>query len=102
MYDFAIGQVAYYKRQNEYVEKFLSFCNRELARSRKEDAEMKEYALSTQPDDELTQRIFGGDYVSSDTRKLLAERAKYYRERKRNNERIQHYTKEAERYARLM
>ena len=102
MYDFAVGQIAWYEKQNEYIKKFLAYCNRELTRSRSRDKEIAEYALSVEPDDPLTVSIFGGDYVSDDTRKLLRERAKYYRERKTNNKRISHYEKERDYYERFI
>lgn len=102
MYDFAVGQVAWYEKQNEYVEKFLGFCNREIIRSRAEDRRIAAYALETDGDDPLTRKIFGGKYVSGDTRKLLRERAKYYRERKHNNARIEHYRAEAAEYERFI
>lgn len=102
IYDFSVGQIAWYEKQNDYIVKFLAFCNNELARSRSRDKEIAEYALSTEPDNPLTVRIFGGHYVSSETQKLLNERARYYRERKRNNERIAHYTKERDYWERFI
>lgn len=102
MYDFALGQIAYYERQIEFIEKHLGFCNRELARSRSEDRRIAKYAMETDGSDPLTARIFGGNYVSTDTRKLMNERAKYYRERKRSHARLAHYRKEAEFWERFI
>lgn len=102
MYDFAIGQIAWYEKMNGHIEHHLAFCNNQLARSRKQDKEVAEYALATQPDDPITVKIFSGNYISNETRKLINERAKYYRERKLNDKMIAHYKSEADYYERFI
>lgn len=98
MYDFAVRQVEWYEKQTAFCRNQIERCNKWLKDERKQDKELAEYALKTDPDDELTQRVFGGKYVGTETRKLMNERAKYYREIKKNDARIQHYKKEAEYY----
>lgn len=101
MYSFAKGQVEWYEHQNEFIRSQIQWCTRELKATRKEDKEIQEYALSHDPD-ELTLKIFSGKYVSSETRKLINERNKYYREIKHNQKRADHYRREAEYYGARM
>lgn len=96
LYDFYVGQVAWYTKQNDFCTGQIAYCNRELKRQRAEDKELAEYALSCEPNDPVTVRVFGGKYVGTETRRLINERAKYYREIKHNNKRIAYYQKEAD------
>ena len=102
MYDFAIGQVAWYEKQNEFCHTMIEYCNRSLKRSRKEDRELAAYALEHDPNDPLTVRVFGGKYVGKETRDRINERAKYYREIKHNNKRIEHFRSEADYWERYI
>ena len=96
MYDFFNGQVACYQKQIEFENEQINFCNRQLKRTRKEDKELKEYALSARPDDSITVQVFGGNYIGTETRKYINERARRYRAIKHNEKRIAYYRKQAE------
>ena len=93
-YDFAVGQIAWYERQNEFCKRQISRCNDWLKRERANDKELAQFALNDRPEDPITVQVFGGKYVGSETRKLINERAKYYREIKYNNKMIAHYEHE--------
>ena len=98
--DYYAGQIAWYQKQNEFCKGQIAYYSREIKRSREKDRELKEYALSERPDDEWTQKVYGGKYISDETRKNINMRAKYYREIKSNNRVIEKYTKELEKYGR--
>lgn len=95
LYDFYVGQVAWYEKQIEFNHSEIEYCNRQLKRTRKEDKELKEYALANHPDD-ITLRIYSGNYVGTETRKYINERARWYRDVKHNEKRAEYYRKEAE------
>ena len=95
-YDFSLKQVEWYNKQNDFCDGQIAWCNNQLKRERARDKELATYALQKQPDDPLTLRIFGGNYVGDETRKLTNERAKYYREKKHNNKRIEYYKRQCE------
>lgn len=97
--DFARGQIEWHEKQNAFCRRQIDWCNRDIKRTRAHDKEIAEYALSCEPDNPLTVKIFGGKYISDDTRKLMNERAKYYREIKYNNKRIEHFKKQVEQYS---
>lgn len=95
-YDFAIGQIAWHEKQIAWERGQIEFCNRELKRTRKEDAELKAFAMERYPNDPLTERIYGGKYIGKETRKYMNERAKHYRDIKWNEKWIVRYRKQAE------
>ena len=101
MHAFALKQIDWYEKQNTFARKQIDFCNRELKRTRKDDAELKTFALARDPDDRITREVFGGKYVGQETRKYINERARWYRDIKRNNSMIERYRKSADRYAGL-
>lgn len=86
-------QIEWYTKQNVFCRGQIEWYTKQLKRSRKEDRELAEYALSTKPADELTLKIFGGKYVSNETKNMLNTRARYYREVKDNEKRIAFYQK---------
>ena len=96
MYDFFNGQVAWYQKQIEFENGQIAFCNHELKRTRKEDKELKEYALSARPNDRITLEIYGGNYIGRETRKYINERARRYRAIKYDEKQIAYYRKQAE------
>lgn len=100
MYAFCIEQVEWHKKQIDFCDSQIKFYTRELKRSRARDKELKQYALESRPDDPWTQKFYGGKYVSDETRKNINTRAQYYRERKYHIGRVEHYTKESEKYRR--
>lgn len=102
LYDFSKGQIAWYTKENEFCKRQIAWYNRQLARTRKEDREMKEYAIASRPGDEVIMRIYGGQYVGNETRKYINERARYYREVKSNQKMIERYTAECERYLKML
>ena len=97
---FYTEQIEFYTRQNGFCRRQIEYYSREIKRSRESDKALKEYALSERPEDPWTQKIYGGKYVSSETRKYINTRARCYREIKRNNGRIEKYTKELKKYGR--
>lgn len=101
-YDFAVNQIKWYEQQNDFCTDQIAWCNRQLKRERENDRELARYALESEPDDPLTVKIFGGKYIGTETRKLINERAKYYREIKKNTARIEHYRKEAEQFSKYI
>lgn len=96
LYDFYRSQVEWYERQQDFERSQIEFCNRELKRTRKEDKELKEYALAQYPADSVTAQIYKGNYVGRETRKYINERSRRYRSIKHNEKRIAYYRKEAE------
>lgn len=97
---FYAEQIDFYTRQNTFCRRQIEYYSREIKRSRERDRALKEYALTERPNDAWTQNVYGGKYVSDETRKHINTRARYYREIKRNNGRIEKYTKELEKYGR--
>lgn len=95
IYDFAVSQMEWHKKQINFDRSQIAFCNRELKRTRKEDKELQEYALSNNPD-RFTVETFSGNYVGSETRKYIKERAKWYRSIKSNEKKVAHYQKMAD------
>ena len=102
MYEFAVSQIAWYNRQTEFCKRQIEWCNKELKRERANDKEISKYALETEPNNPITVKLFSGNYIGTETRKLINERAKYYREIKRNAERITHYKREAEKLSKYL
>lgn len=102
MYDFACGQVAWHEQQVEWCAEQIALYGRRIKRARAEDRELAAYALKEEPDDPLTLRVFGGNYVSTETRRLINARAKMYRWKKYNTARAEHYKREAEHYGARM
>lgn len=92
--DFATKQIEWHMKDIEWNKRQIEFCNRELKRTRKEDAELKAWALERQPDDPLTLRIYGGKYVGKETRKYINERARHYRDIKHDEKWIAKYRKQ--------
>lgn len=92
--DFATKQIEWHMKDIEWNKGQIEFCNRELKRTRKEDAELKAWALERQPDDPLTLRIYGGKYVGKETRKYINERARHYRDIKHDEKWIAKYRKQ--------
>lgn len=101
MYDFSIGQVAWYEKQNAFVSGQIAYCNNQLKRTRKEDKELASYAMSHDPSP-FAVKVFGGKYVGDETKKLVNERARWYREQKHNTSRIAYYTQQAETWEKLI
>ena len=94
MYDFATAQVEWYEKQIQFCKEQIEFCNKQLKLTRKEDKEIKAYALANDSHP-LTQKIFGGNYIGTETRKYMNERARWYRDVKRYEKYVTHYRKEA-------
>ena len=92
--DFAVKQIAWHEKQIEWEREQIAFCNRELKRTRQEDAELKEWAMERKPDDPMTREIYGGDYVGRETRKYINERARHYRAIKRDEVWIKTYRRQ--------
>lgn len=101
MYDFATAQVEWYEKQIQFCKEQIEFCNKELKRTRKEDKEIKAYALASDSHP-LTQKIYGGNYIGTETRKYINERARWYRDVKHNEKRKAYYEKEAQEYAKYI
>lgn len=102
MYDFAIAEVAFYEKQIDFDKGQIEYYGREIKRSRSEDRDLAAFALREKPDDPLTLRVFGGKYVSGDTRRLVNMRAHYYRQLKKDTARAAHFRQEAEDFARFI
>ena len=100
--DFAVKQIAWHEKDIAWCRREIEFCNRELKRTRKEDDELKAWALERKPDDPWTLRTYGGKYVGKETRKYMNERARYYREIKRDEKWIAKYRKQAEEWERYL
>lgn len=100
--EFAEKQIAWHKKNIEWTKGQIEFCNHELKRTRKEDAELKAWALEQKPDDPLTLRIFGGKYVGRETRKYMNERAKYYRDIKHDEKWIAKFQKQIDDWSRYL
>ena len=100
--DFAVKQIAWHEKDIKWIREQIDFCNRELKRTRQEDAELKAGALERQPDDPLTLRIYGGKYVGRETRKYINERAKHYRDIKHDEKWIAKYRKQITEWERYL
>jgi hypothetical protein len=98
LYDFAVGQIEWYKKQIDFEKEQIEFCNRQIRQSRKEDRELQKFALSDRPNDPMVLRIYGQDYVGHETRKYINERARRYRAIKHNRKMIEHFRREAEEF----
>ena len=92
--DFAHEQITWHEKQIVWNREQIAFCNRELKRTRQEDAELKAWALERQPDDPWTLRIYGGKFVGRETRKYINERARHYRDIKHDEKWIAKYRKQ--------
>lgn len=100
--DFAHKQIAWHIGQIEWARLQIAWCNDRLKRTRKDDAELKAYAMADRPDDPMTARIFGGKYVGTETRKLMNERARYYRDIKSGERWIAKYRKQISDFSRYL
>ena len=92
--DFAQKQIEWHTKQIEWERGQIAFCNRELKRTRKDDDDMKAWALERQPDDPWTLRTYGGKYIGRETRKYMNERARHYRSIKSDEKWIAKYQKQ--------
>lgn len=78
--EFAQGQIEWHTRQNKWCEEQIQWCSEQLIRTRREDKELREFALSrTDADPAIWEK-----YVGNETKKLLSERRKHQREIKNN------------------
>ena len=100
--DFAKKQIEWNNGQIEWTRKQIDYCNRQLKRTRAEDADLKAFALERYPDDPMTERVYGGKYVGRETRKLMNERAGYYRDIKRYEKWIVTYRKQIADFSRYL
>lgn len=70
----------YAKKEIEWCTKQIEYCNRQLKRTTQEDGEFIEYIWNRGVVTKLDWECFlSKPYVSGETRKLINERAKYYR-----------------------
>ena len=91
--EFYKHEVEYNREQVEWYRKQIKYVNRQLERSRQGDKELIEFIWGRGVVTKLDWECFiskGKDYMSGETRKLMNERARYYRKCK-------YYTKELER-----
>ena len=100
--EFAVKQIAWHEKDIAWTKGQIAFCNRELKRTRKEDAELKAWALENRSDDPLTLRIYGGKYVGKETRKYINERAYHYRQIKHDEKWIAKYRKQIAEWERYL
>lgn len=100
--EFARKQIEWHTKQIAWERGQIAWCNDQLKRTRKEDAELKAWALERHPDDPWTLRTFGGKYVGHETRKLISARAHHYRSIKNDEKWITHYRKQATEWERYL
>ena len=100
--DFAHKQIDWHTKNIEWHKRQIVFCNKELKRTRKEDTELKAFAMERYPDDPMTARIYGGKYIGTETRKYINERAKHYRDIKHDQKWIGKYQKQITEWERYL
>lgn len=89
-------QAEWYTQQVEWYNRMIDFANKDLKYERDKDRELFEYVWGKGVITEWEARIYGYDintYVGSETKKILNERNRYYRQRKRDKARAAEYTK---------
>ena len=98
MREFAESQVKWYTNQIEWLEKQNEWITARLTETRKDDREMAQWALDKYPDDEWTRKTYGQGYKGSETKKLINERARNYREIKKAKAHIAQYEQDVIKY----
>lgn len=99
MRDFAQSQVEWYTKQIEWDRKQIERINKDLAQSRKDDKDMAAWAMERYPNDRFAQETYKEGYKSVQTKKLINERSKYYREIKRYGSYVEQYKQEVIKYS---
>lgn len=98
MRDFAAGQIKWYTEMVDELKERNQRITERLIQTRKADKEMAAWALENKPGDEWTVKTYGPGYKGEETRKLLNERARNYREIKSYTARIAQYEREVIKY----
>ena len=82
MKEFAQKQVEFTTKQIAFAKSQIEWVNKELARTRKEDREQKEFGLTYE--NGKYAHLYEGNYQSKETKKLLNERRRWQRDLKHN------------------
>ena len=99
MRDFAQSQVEWYTKEIEWDRKQIKRINEDLIQARKNDKEMATWAMEHYPDDRFAQEHYKEGYKSIETKKLLNQRSKYYREIKKFQACVEQYKQEIIKYS---
>ena len=94
-------QVDYYTKDIEFDEKQIQWANRDIKYERKRDRELYEYVWSKGVLTEWEMRYYGmpiSQYISSTTKKLINDRQRYYRHKKKDMQKLEYYKKQLEEY----
>lgn len=89
MKNYAEGQVAFWTKQITFDKGHIEWINKELARTRKEDRELKEWAKTY--DNGKYANLYEGRYQSEETKKLLNERRRWQRDLKNAEKELTRY-----------
>lgn len=98
MREFYENQVAWYKHNVEFDEQEIAWENEQLKRSRKEDREMVKWVWSKGVLTEWQMKTYGNPkkYQGTETKKILANRRRWYRMKKRDLRNLQDYQRRLE------
>lgn len=96
MREFYEKQVAYYRHNVEFDEHEIAWENEQLKKSRADDRRLVEHIWSKGPRTALDAELFGKDFKSVETKRILANRKRWYRMKKRDLRNLQDYLKRLE------
>lgn len=93
MRNFYNTMIRHYTHNIEFCSGQIEWYTGQIQRSRAKDKEMVEWVWSKGVLTSFEARIYTKDYQSTETKKLIKERAKHYRDRKQSERRLAEYTR---------
>lgn len=96
MKEFDAKQLAWYKHEVEWYTGEKEYVTKQIAEARKDDKQLVEHIYSKGPLTAMDYRLFGNNFQSTETKKLIAQRRHIRRQIKKYEAKVVYYTKKVE------